>query len=183
MSHHNPATWRLVVVSLFLFSSFSQAKVILRQLMLSQHLRWEIDEKLGLDPRRRVRTQYQDMLSIWSREDAGETISFETTSWGTFVGQFSKIKIFELELETCKEKEGELKVIVEKAKNWKFPMASETQIIAESHHEMRYLVAKANNVEWRSWRGPRCMLSDARTHDEHGPELLVAKIVYKPAIR
>lgn len=69
---------------------------------------------LALDPKRKGRARVTD----WE----GEEDPFEPGSWGQRFEYLKGLRQFELELETVDSKRGELDVVVDRARTWKFPL-------------------------------------------------------------
>ena len=91
---------------------------------------------LALDPKRKGRAK----PGAWIEEEE----PFEPGSWGQRFIYMNGLKTFELELETIEKKRGELDVIVEKARTWRFPLG-----------DGRILVLDEEATERDAWTGSK----------------------------
>jgi hypothetical protein len=81
--------------------------------------RWDFNEKLGLCPWRRGRTEWNQMDTPMPRTRM-EWVSFQ--GWGAQLQYIQGLEEFELELETLIQKREQMDGIVERAKGWIFPL-------------------------------------------------------------
>lgn len=83
-----------------------------------------------------------EMLSEWEREKKGYVVPWRESAWGYAFAELSALKELEMEFETSEDKVEELKAIVKKAKDWKFPLKNDVVLSTEG--------LEAKTMEWRS---------------------------------
>lgn len=93
--------------------------------------------------------QNEEMTFEWEQEKRGEVIPFKKHAWGSAFAEIKNLKELEIELETSEDKVAELKAIVEKAKEWRFPLKDGIVLSAEGL-----------GPKTMEWRGPECYWSE-----------------------
>jgi hypothetical protein len=101
--------------------------------------------------------QNGEMLKEWEREKKGQVIPWKEGAWGYAFAELHSLKELEMEFETSEDKVEELKVILEKAKEWKFPLKNDMVLSAEG--------LEAETTEWRS---DACYWSDTCPYCNYG---------------
>ncbi|KAL8895493.1 MAG: hypothetical protein Q9207_008151 [Kuettlingeria erythrocarpa] len=90
---------------------------------------WEQDEPIALDPKQSGRPSAER----YSRPSN----SFHPESWGAQFRRISGLKCLQLELETVETKKWQLDAIVQRAKDWKFPLGDHHVLVLDESRTRR----------------------------------------------
>ncbi|KAK6596015.1 hypothetical protein H4I95_09931 [Botrytis cinerea] len=96
----------------------------------------ERNEALAINPYRGD-ADIHSMRGDMERSRRGEAPAWQAGKWGASLAGFPQLAVLEMEFETSEEKREELKVIVEWARTWEFPMGKRGVLSTRKHTNAR----------------------------------------------